>query len=165
MSTIGSTISLCKWKQQGNVQVHIIYRDQYRLQIDYIFSITLRYDLRNKSLRANATATPEAEQLSNTWASFFKVSNNAVDGPFSRKVLMHENEEVCCYCSYNFYRYLLQLTIVGSRDEMKEFSEKCLKNTDIAIELKFPVLRAHLASKRFLEILYNRFGFGGNEHL
>uniref|UniRef100_A0A914VF89 Autophagy-related protein 2 n=1 Tax=Plectus sambesii TaxID=2011161 RepID=A0A914VF89_9BILA len=104
-------------------------------------SISLKWDLRNKSLRAEQNASPDGDMATSSWGSYFRMPSSSSDGPFSRKVVMHENEE---------------LTIVGSRQEMSEFGRKCLQNTDLCVEINAPLLRLQLPSKQFYEIIYNR---------
>uniref|UniRef100_A0A914R9C8 Uncharacterized protein n=1 Tax=Parascaris equorum TaxID=6256 RepID=A0A914R9C8_PAREQ len=68
----------------------------------------LSYDFRNTSLKtANAHNSPDEMQKS-VWGSYFK-TNTKIEGPFSHKVTVHENEPV---------------TMVGSREELCEFSER-----------------------------------------
>ena len=49
-----------------------------------------------------------------------------------------------------------QMVMPGDRQEMADFQEKSVNNTKMLIELNLPNLKAHLPSKQFLELLYNR---------
>uniref|UniRef100_A0A915BPE2 Autophagy-related protein 2 n=2 Tax=Parascaris univalens TaxID=6257 RepID=A0A915BPE2_PARUN len=103
-------------------------------------SMKLSYDFRNTSLKtANAHNSPDEMQKS-VWGSYFK-TNTKIEGPFSHKVTVHENEPV---------------TMVGSREELCEFSESCLKLSNLTLEIFMPILRLHLPTHQFYELLYNR---------
>lgn len=51
------------------------------------------------------------------------------------------------------------MVVVGSTKEMLEFGENCLSNARINCEITIPVLRIHLPSRDYYEVIYNRYVF------
>lgn len=49
------------------------------------------------------------------------------------------------------------MVLPGEKEEMREFQEKALSNTRLAVELCLPEVIAVLPSKQFFELLYNRW--------
>ena len=49
------------------------------------------------------------------------------------------------------------MIIPGDRDEMLEFQETCLNNTEVTLDIYLPMANVYLPSKHFYEVLYNRY--------
>ncbi|CEF59273.1 Autophagy-specific gene 2 [Strongyloides ratti] len=117
------------------------------LQFLYAFSekeeenvlITFNYDIRNKSLQVN---TKEQSDSSDNENQFFNLSYT-VEGPFTHKKSLSNNEI---------------MIMPGDRNELYEFSKKSNENALMNISIFIPNLRIIFPSKKFYEILYNRFG-------
>ncbi|KAK6110251.1 ATG C terminal domain family protein [Brugia pahangi] len=104
-------------------------------------SLKLNYDNRNSSLESTSTRCNETGY---SCASQYDVENEAdikMEGPFSKCVIRNENRVII---------------VVGSTKEMLEFGENCLSNAQINCELTVPVLRIHLPSRQYYEVIYNR---------
>ncbi|XP_052105810.1 autophagy-related protein 2 homolog B-like [Mytilus californianus] len=50
-----------------------------------------------------------------------------------------------------------EMVIPGDRDEMMEFQDTCINNTEITLDIYLPMANCYLPSKNFYEVLYNRF--------
>uniref|UniRef100_A0AAF5PGR6 Autophagy-related protein 2 n=2 Tax=Wuchereria bancrofti TaxID=6293 RepID=A0AAF5PGR6_WUCBA len=104
-------------------------------------SLKLNYDNRNSTLESTSTRCNETGY---SCASQYDVENEAdikMEGPFSKCVIRNENRVII---------------VVGSTKEMLEFGENCLSNAQINCELTVPVLRIHLPSRHYYEVIYNR---------
>ncbi|KAM3726481.1 Autophagy-related protein [Dirofilaria immitis] len=104
-------------------------------------SLKLSYDNRNSSLESTSTRCNETGY---SCVSQYDVESQAdvkMEGPFSKCIIRNENR---------------MIIVVGSTKEMLEFGENCLSNARINCELNIPVLRIHLPSRQYYEIIYNR---------
>lgn len=108
--------------------------------MELMFRLSLKWDFLNKSLYVDESGRSGDQEL-NSWGSYFKLPKT-LDGPFSKKRVMHENEE---------------LTLVGNRQEMMEFQRKCMTDTELAISVNLPHVKLILPGKEFYELLYNRY--------
>ncbi|VDM27775.1 unnamed protein product [Toxocara canis] len=139
-SVYGSFIGNPEVLQCTDDELLFLYAGSSKQSVKNRVSMRLTYDFRNTSLKtANAHNSLDELQKS-VWGSYFK-TNTKVEGPFSHKVTVHENEPV---------------TMVGSREELYEFGESCLKLSNLNLEISLPVWRLHLPSHQFYEVLYNR---------
>ncbi|CAG9531831.1 unnamed protein product [Cercopithifilaria johnstoni] len=104
-------------------------------------SLKLSYDNRNSSLESTSTRCNETGY---SCASQYDAESEAdvkMEGPFSKCIIRNENRVII---------------VVGSTKEMLEFGENCLSNARINCELTVPVLRVHLPSRHYYEVIYNR---------
>uniref|UniRef100_A0A8R1XUQ5 Autophagy-related protein 2 n=1 Tax=Onchocerca volvulus TaxID=6282 RepID=A0A8R1XUQ5_ONCVO len=104
-------------------------------------SLKLSYDNRNSSLESTSARCNETGY---SCASQYDVENEAdvkMEGPFSKCIIRNENR---------------MIIVVGNTKEMLEFGENCLSNARINCELTIPVLRIHLPSRHYYEVIYNR---------
>lgn len=49
------------------------------------------------------------------------------------------------------------MVMPGDRDEILEFQEICLNNTEMTVDIYLPMANVYLPSKHFYEVLYNRY--------
>uniref|UniRef100_A0A0N5C9W3 Autophagy-related protein 2 n=1 Tax=Strongyloides papillosus TaxID=174720 RepID=A0A0N5C9W3_STREA len=101
--------------------------------------MTFNYDMRNKSLQINCKESSESNDSEN---QFFNLSNT-MEGPFSHKKSLSNNEI---------------MVMPGDRYELYEFSKKSNENALMNISIFIPNLKILFPSRKFYEILYNRFG-------
>uniref|UniRef100_A0A7E4ZQ31 Autophagy-related protein 2 n=1 Tax=Panagrellus redivivus TaxID=6233 RepID=A0A7E4ZQ31_PANRE len=99
--------------------------------------LSISYDFRNKSLIDTDRVLDMNESIS---GSFCKVPDSV--SPFTKK---------------SDYFDSVKLVIPGNREELKEFASTCHDHSDVNFELFLTSVNLHLASKRFFEVIYNRF--------
>uniref|UniRef100_A0A915PI46 Autophagy-related protein 2 n=1 Tax=Setaria digitata TaxID=48799 RepID=A0A915PI46_9BILA len=104
-------------------------------------SLKLSYDKRNSSLESTSTRCNDAGYSCASQYDIEGETDMKVEGPFSKCVIRNENR---------------MIIVVGSTKEMLEFGENCLVGAGISCELTVPVLRVHLPSRHYYEVIYNR---------
>ncbi|MCP9266110.1 hypothetical protein DINM_021586 [Dirofilaria immitis] len=105
-------------------------------------SLKLSYDNRNSSLESTSTRCNETGY---SCVSQYDVESQA-------DVKWKDRSQNVLYAM----RIEWFIIVVGSTKEMLEFGENCLSNARINCELNIPVLRIHLPSRQYYEIIYNR---------
>uniref|UniRef100_A0A0N4ZB36 Autophagy-related protein 2 n=1 Tax=Parastrongyloides trichosuri TaxID=131310 RepID=A0A0N4ZB36_PARTI len=103
--------------------------------------LTFNYDLRNKSLQMTSKEH-NTSKIEDSEGEFFNLSYT-MEGPFSHRKSLSNNE---------------LMVMPGDRHELYEFSKKSCENATINISIFFPSLKILFPSRKFYEILYNRFG-------
>ncbi|KAL3981997.1 ATG C terminal domain family protein [Acanthocheilonema viteae] len=140
-SAINGSLNLIEKTGSANLDSLILFAGCSETCGGGCVSMKLSYDNRNSSLESTSTRCNETGY---SCASQYDAENEAdvkMEGPFSKCIIRNENR---------------MIIVVGSTKEMLEFGENCLSNARINCELTVPVLRVHLPSRHYYEVIYNR---------
>ncbi|CAD6188733.1 unnamed protein product [Caenorhabditis auriculariae] len=122
---------------------HLLYASNAQLNR---VGITVEYDPRNKCLKAETTTrinSPD-DEMRKSFSSPIMVTQKKCEGPFSQipRAFCGDDHE--------------KIVQAGTRGEMLDFQENCIKMSALSVRFDVPLLRLRLPNKQHLEVLYNR---------